>query len=96
MELAERGKENGTETDQGPPSPRTTHAYPCFQSTITRHRPAAVARNLHRPRLSRDTIVARPAHPVVAAPYRAAAHELRAGAPEWRSGRPESYQIFLS
>ena len=95
MELAERGKENGTETDDGP-SPRTAHVYPCSRSTITRHRPVAVARNPHRPRLSRDTIVARPARRVVAAPYRAAAHALRAGAPEWRSDRPESYQIPLS
>jgi len=79
--LQKEEKKNGTETDHGPPSPRTRHAYPCSRSTRTRHRPAAVTRNHHRPRLSRDTIVARPARLVVAAPYRAAAHALRAGAP---------------
>src|SRR5713101_355808 len=94
--LQKEKMKNETETDYGPPSPRTTHAYPYSRSTTTRHRPVAVARNPHRPRLPPDTIVARPARLVVAAPYQAAAHALRVGAPEWRSDRPESYQIFLS
>jgi hypothetical protein len=94
--LQNEEKKNETETDPWPPSPRTRNAYLCSRSTIIRHRPAAVARNPHRPRLSRDTIVARPARLVVAVPYPVAVHALRAGVPEWRSDHSESYQVLLS